>query len=175
MADNDSKILVISGSSHRDGATDKLVEALISDTDAIHMRIIDYSVSFFDYEYKNKDDDFKLFSQKMLEADHIIFATPVYWYAMGAPMKILFDRMSDLITARKEQGRALKGKSIWMMANGSGESLPEGFEVPFRDTAKYFDMPYKGHHYHYTGETNPALAQQCEAAFITFKQEIFTS
>ena len=71
---------------------------------------------------------------------------------MCAQMKIFFDRTSDLITVKKEIGRRLSGKNTYLIANGTGECLPEGFEVPFKRTSNYFDMSYKGSLYLHTGK-----------------------
>ncbi len=42
--------------------------------------------------------------------DVLIFATPVYWYSMSGIMKVFFDRITDLLTIKKDIGRKLKGK-----------------------------------------------------------------
>lgn len=55
-------------------------------------------------------------------------------------MKIFFDRLTDLITVKKEKGRALKHKSIFLIAVGSDSELPEGFEIPLKKTTAYFNM-----------------------------------
>ena len=84
--------------------------------------------------------------------DTLIFATPVYWYAMSGTLKIFFDRFSDLLHYRKDLGRTLRGKSMAMISN-SGENdrklgldaeLMEGFEMPFVESANYLGMDYLG-------------------------------
>ena len=54
------------------------------------------------------------------------------------------DRLTDLTTIRKEWGKSLKGKCVVILAVGSDEHLPEGFEIPFKQTAEYLDMEYWG-------------------------------
>ena len=68
-------------------------------------------------------------------------------------MKTLFDRFTDLVTVRKDLGRQLRGRSVFLLACGSEPQLPEGFEVPFRETAAYLQMSYGGAFY---GQTNKA-------------------
>jgi hypothetical protein len=77
---------------------------------------------------------------------HVIFATPVYWYAMAGPMKTFFDRMTDLIVDPKnrETGRALAGRSVWLLATGTDDGMPPGFHEPFARTAEYFGMLWRG-------------------------------
>jgi len=76
-----------------------------------------------------------------------ILATPVYWYTMSAQMKVFIDRLTDLITLRKDLGRMLHGKSLAVIASGSDACLPEGFEFPFRLTCEYLRMKYIEAHY----------------------------
>jgi hypothetical protein len=48
-----------------------------------------------------------------------------------------------LITIKKQLGRQLKGKSIFLVTVGTDEALPQGFEIPFKSTAEYFNMSYE--------------------------------
>jgi hypothetical protein len=82
----------------------------------------------------------------MIEARAILFATPVYWYAMGGRMKTLFDRFTDLLSDRDDARRArrLAGRGIWMLAVGADPELPPGFDVPFRMTADYLGLAWRG-------------------------------
>jgi multimeric flavodoxin WrbA len=143
------KHLIIYGSSGgQKGKTWELTSMLQNHLeDAELINLSDYSISFFDYSHKNKDDDFYGLAQKMLASDGIIFATPVYWYAMSAQLKVFFDRLSDLITIRKEMGRKLAGKFTAFIATGHDEHIPEGFDVPFKRTSEYLDMLFKGQLY----------------------------
>lgn len=127
----------------------------------------DFSIGGYDYKHFNADDAFGGIAQKMAEAGKIVFATPVYWYAMSAPMKVFFDRLTDLTENLKPQGKALAGKPVWVIATGTEDMLPEGFEVPFARTAGYFGMRYRGCAYLYTG-TDPARRADTKAALARF-------
>jgi hypothetical protein len=48
---------------------------------------------------------------------------------------------------RKDLGRRLKGRRVFVLACGSESQLPEGFEVPFRETAAYLEMTWGGSYY----------------------------
>lgn len=138
------KHLIIYGSSGN--STGKTMEVAKTLKERLNADLIDVSscnLSFFDYAHNNKDDDFHGFAQQMVNAECIIFATPVYWYAMSAQLKVFFDRLSDLITIRKPLGRQLEGKVMTFVATGHDELMPEGFDVPFKRTAEYFNMSYK--------------------------------
>ncbi len=140
-----SRVLIIVGSSRLAGNTSHSVTELSKGYDPEVIHLGEHNIGYFDYSYKNQGDDFLRLSQKMLLANKIVFATPVYWYAMSAELKTFFDRLSDLLDIRKEEGRKLKDKDVYLIANGKTDiELPEGFEVPFKRTADYFDMNYQG-------------------------------
>lgn len=81
----------------------------------------------------------------MLASEHIVFATPVYWYSMSGTMKGFFDRLTDLLVdpENRELGRAFAGRNVWLLATGADESLPSGFQEPFASTAAYFGMVWQ--------------------------------
>jgi multimeric flavodoxin WrbA len=137
-------IAVILGTSRINGNTHQLAEAFIRLYPSNIYNLSDFTLSSFDYEHKNVDDDFIRLIRKLNLCDHWVFATPVYWYSMSSQMKIFFDRLSDLITIEKEQGRKLKGKSCSLLVTGSEDLLPSSFEQPLILTANYFGMDYKG-------------------------------
>ena len=97
----------------------------------------------YDYAHPNDEaDDFLRIVQKMVAADTIVFATPVYWYAMSGLMKVFFDRFSELLSTHKPLGKALQGKRTFLISSGYDAELPPGFEVPFKMTSEYFKMEY---------------------------------
>ena len=138
------KIIIIKGSSRKNGNTHKVVEALLDRLEATYIDLQDYQISYYDYEHKNSEDDFLIIAEKMVQYDYIIFATPIYWYTMSAIMKTFFDRLSDLLTIRKDLGRALKGKTMSAIACSSDETEYEGFFLPFERTAEYLEMHWGG-------------------------------
>jgi len=136
--------LVILGSARPDGETRKAVDIAFPPGTASLVILPNYSIGGYDYGHANAGDDFAKLTETMAAAQTIVFATPVYWYAMSAPLKIFFDRLDDLTENLKAQGKALAGKSVWVIATGTETALPEGFEVPFARTAEYFAMVYRG-------------------------------
>lgn len=135
--------IIILGSARKQSDTRRLLDRLFSDVHYPIIDLLDYTIYPYDYEANYPaDDDFINIIEKIFTYDVIIFATPVYWYAMSAQMKIFFDRLTDLVTIQKSFGRRLKGKSSFLIAIGTDETLPEGFEIPFRLTSEYFDMNF---------------------------------
>jgi multimeric flavodoxin WrbA len=158
--------LVILGSARQDGETRRAVQiAFEENADLVILN--QYRIGSYDYAHGNEGDSFLGIVDSMLTSDAIIFATPVYWYAMSAPLKKFFDRLSDLTEAAQAKGRALAGKKVWVIATGTEAALPEGFEIPFQRTAEYFAMKYLGCAYLYTGQ-DTALRAASETAMARF-------
>lgn len=150
-----NKKIVIVGSSRNDGDTAILTNELIKQSKWDLINLNDYNFSFFDYEHKNREDDYlTLMEQIIKEYDTLIFATPVYWYSMSGIMKVFFDRITDLLTIQKELGRKLRGKKMAVISCSIGENLGEHFWLPFSETAKYLGMEYLGNAHTITGENN---------------------
>ena len=144
-------VTIISGSARLDGNTASLANHLRLKLGP-SARICDlsqFTVEPFNYDCHDDRDDFRTIVAMMLESEHIVFATPIYWYSMSAPLKAFFDRLTDLLHDPTDRlsGRALAGRNVWLMANGTDESLPVGFDVPFARTADYFDMVWRGAFY----------------------------
>lgn len=146
---NLGKTLFILSSARGDSNTEKALRKFYpaaTSTNTIDLRKC--HIDHYDYDHsKNAKDDFLSIAERMRDADTIIFVTPVYWYAMSARMKVLFDRLSELLSTHKPIGKALKGRKVALVATGSDPELPAGFAVPFKMTADYFNMEYVGANY----------------------------
>ena len=143
-----NKPLVILGSARKDSNTLLVIENLLEEKDYTFLNLSDYV--FVGYDYDNnypENDQFLEIVDDMLAHDKIIFATPVYWYAMSSVMKTHFDRWSDLVRVEKPKGRAMAGKETFLVTQGSSDHMPLGFEVPFDLSSKYLDMNFKGYIY----------------------------
>ena len=139
--------VVILGSSRSYGNTSRAVDAALTHT---HVEIVDlgtFNIGHYDYQHRNQTDAFLPLIERLSDRRFWILATPIYWYTMSAQLKIFVDRLTDLITIRKDLGRMLDGKSLAVIASGSDPCAPEGFESPFRLTSEYLGMNYIGSHY----------------------------
>lgn len=141
------KIAIVLGTSKSDGNTRKLVSSFVDKSGARVFDLSDFSISFYDYSHENKDDDFLPLIHELAGFDHVVFASPVYWYSMSAQLKVFFDRLSDLLTIEKDLGRKLKGTSISVLSTGFNAALPECFVQPFQLTANYMQLDFKGCEY----------------------------
>jgi multimeric flavodoxin WrbA len=138
-----SKTIILLGSARKDSHTRTLLRNVFNEIDHDLADLLDFKIAPFDYNAKYPENDqFQKLADRMIESENIVFATPVYWYAMSGILKNFMDRFTDLVTIQKEKGRTLAGKNVFLFSVGADPYYPEGFEVPFRDTAKYLNMKY---------------------------------
>jgi len=140
------EIIVILGTSRNHSST---LKALEKNLPFPKYKIVElHKLNIQPYSYTSTpNDDFLRIAKMMTEAKVIVFATPVYWYAMSGSLKIFFDRLTELITTSKNLGRALAGKDVYLFVTGSDRELPEGFSVPFIRTSQYFNMTFRETYY----------------------------
>jgi len=136
--------VILFASSRAFGNSRKIAEYLKSKTGSDFLDITGLDISYYDYEHRNRNDQFIPTFEAILKYDTLLFVTPVYWYSMCAPMKTFFDRMSDLVTIRKDLGRGLAGKKMAALCCASDEEEYPGFFMPFERSADYLDMTYLG-------------------------------
>jgi multimeric flavodoxin WrbA len=117
------KILGINGSPRKYGGTARLLEVALEAArraggDVERVDLYDYRIEpcrgcLSDVQEACKppcivEDDFRKLLPRILAADGIIFATPVYWYAPSGMLKNLIDRMTVL------ENMALLGDKSWL-------------------------------------------------------------
>ncbi|MGY4537303.1 multimeric flavodoxin WrbA [Mucilaginibacter sp. UYNi724] len=147
----ENKSLVILGSNRKNSLTEQITRKALGQMEFDMIDLLDHKIAHYNYDgHYPTNDEFEAVINKALPYDNIIFATPVYWYSMSGVMKVFFDRLTDLITIKKDLGRGLRGKSASMIAVGADPTIPDGFEVPFKHTAAYLGIQYKGCAYHAT-------------------------
>lgn len=141
------KPLIILGTSRSQGNTRKVIDRLIDLHSCDCIDLNDWTFSYYDYEHRNKEDDFIKIIDQVLHYDILIFASPIYWYSMSAVMKTFFDRISDLLKIRKDKGRQLRGKTMLVIScNGDREDFPS-FAAPFELSADYLGLHYAGYYH----------------------------
>lgn len=133
------------GTARKNSDTEKLCNLVFEDAAFDLIDLLDYPIAHYDYEeHYPENDRFMEIAEKMLAYDSIIFATPVYWYAMSSYLKVFFDRITDLTRTHRTIGHQLAGKTMFMLTTSASKEIPEGFEIPFSETAGYLKMEYGG-------------------------------
>jgi len=163
------KIAIILGTSRHDSNTRAFVDEFITRSGATLFDLSNYDISFYDYEHKNSHDDFLPIIGELTSFDHIVFASPLYWYSVSAQLKVFIDRLSDLLTIEKDLGRQLKGKSLSLLSTGHDEECPECFITPIEETVKYMHIEFTGCDY-VSINSKADLVKLANAADIAFKQ-----
>jgi multimeric flavodoxin WrbA len=82
----------------------------------------------------------------VLAHDQIIFATPIYGYAVSPAMKIFLDRISDLLELPDllSEGRRLRGKNAYVVCTSIGDVPSVEFMGAFLETFNYLGMHFGG-------------------------------
>lgn len=130
-----SKIVVLAGSPRKNGNTDLLVKAFVDGAgiknDVEVVSVADYKVnpcigcnSCFSRESHQcfQKDDMALIYEKLMEADVIVAASPVYFYGISAQLKAIIDRLHTPI--RNE----FRVKKLALLLVGAA-TLPELFDA----------------------------------------------
>ncbi len=139
--------IAIFASARRNGNTGKFIDWIGNELDINIIDLSEKNISPYDYEHKNLDDDFIPLMNQLLDYEKIIFATPVYWYAASAQMKVFIDRTSDFLYLEelKDMGRRLRKKTGYIACTSTSNKADRSFLNSFKDTFEYLGMNYGGH------------------------------
>lgn len=146
-------VLVITGSAHKTGTSATLAESFIKGAEEAG-----HTVFRFDSAFKKIHpcigcekchttntgcafkDDMEELNPHMLEADVIVFASPVYYYAMNAQIKAVIDRFYANDSALHKNKRAVL---LLTMADNSEETA-NGAAAAFKGMAKFLEWDIAG-------------------------------
>ena len=140
------RIVVITGSPRRNGNSFAMTDAFIKAAEAKG-----HSVTRFDAALKKVggchdcktcfktgkacsfDDDFNLIAPSILEADAVVFTTPVYWYTFPAQIKGVIDRLFSFCIA----GKDVAGKECALITCCEEDDMTvmDGVRIPYEKTA----------------------------------------
>ena len=140
------KIVVITGSPRKNGNSFAMTEAFIKAAEDKG-----HTVTRFDAAMKQVggchacetcfktgkacsfDDDFNTIAPAILEADAVVFSTPVYWYSIPAQIKGVIDKMYSFCVAGKE----IAGKecAVITCCEENDLSVMDGVRIPIERTA----------------------------------------
>ena len=137
-----SKTIALFSSARRQGNTGQLINTVADRLDIEVVNLDTLNISPFDYEHRNKHDDFLPLIEKILQHQHIIFSSPVYWYSVTPAMKAFLDRISDLLifTELLDIGRQLRGKTGHIVSTSIQKELSPIFSSAFKMTFDYLGI-----------------------------------
>jgi len=140
------KIVVITGSPRKNGNSFAMTDAFIRAAEAKG-----HTVTRFDAAMKKVggcracetcfksgkacsfDDDFNTIAPAILEADAVVFTTPVYWYSIPAQIKGVIDRLFSFVVG----GKDIAGKECALITccEENDMSVMDGVRVPLERSA----------------------------------------
>lgn len=140
------KIVVITGSPRKNGNSFAMTEAFIRAAEAKGHSVIRFDAAmkklggchacetcFKTGKACTFDDDFNTIAPAILEADAVVFTTPVYWYSIPAQIKCVIDRIFSFVVG----GKDISGKECALIACCEEDDLSvmDGVRIPIERSA----------------------------------------
>jgi multimeric flavodoxin WrbA len=166
--------IALFSSSRRLGNTGWLIDRIASELGIEVVDLAGQRLSSYDYDHRNRNDDFEPLMQRLLAHDQIVFASPIYWYAVTPAMKVFLDRISDLLEVPDllAEGRRLRDKNAYVVCTSVGEEPSAEFIGAFRETFRYLGMHFGGvAHANCAAGYVPALHDPMAVAFAATIRE----
>jgi len=91
------------------------------------------------------DDEARPVLSKMAKVDVIVMATPLYFFAASAQLKLVLDRMFSLYKWNNKAGTMktpLRGKTLVLLGSAFEDAGLDVLEKPFALTAEYSGMKF---------------------------------
>ncbi|QUG41744.1 flavodoxin family protein [Psychrobacillus sp. INOP01] len=140
-------IAIIYGGTRQNGNTDILTEHVIQGIDTERVYLRDYNIlpiidmRHSENGFQDRNDDYNLIIENILQHDILIFSTPIYWYSMSGIMKNFIDRWSQTLKDPKypDFKDKMATKKVFVIAVGGDEPFIKG--LPMIQQFKYiFDF-----------------------------------
>lgn len=140
------KTLALFSSSRRNGNTGQFMDRIASELTIDVIDLANLSLTPYDYDHRNRSDDFEPLMERVLAHEQLIFATPIYWYAVSPAMKVFLDRISDYLELPDllPKGRQLRDKKAFVVCTSICEEPSPAFMSAFRETFDYLGMHFGG-------------------------------
>jgi multimeric flavodoxin WrbA len=138
--------IALFSSARRHGNTGQLIDRIASD---LKIEVVDLDrlrLTPYDYDHRNRDDDFEPLMRRVLAHDQIVFASPIYWYSVSPAMKVFIDRISDFLDLPEllPEGRRLRGKTAYVVCTSVGDEPSPEFVGTFVETFTYLGLRFGG-------------------------------
>ncbi len=140
------KIVVITGSPRKNGNSFAMTDAFIKEAEAKGHTVTRFDAAmnkvggchacetcFRTGKACSFDDDFNTIAPAILEADVIVYSTPVYWYSIPAQIKGIMDRIYSFCIGGKDV--AGKGCALITCCEEHDMSAMDGVRIPVERSA----------------------------------------
>jgi len=140
------KIAVITGSPRKNGNSFAMTDAFIQAAQAKGHTVTRFDAAFLKIggcracetcfqsgKACSFDDDFNTIAPAVLDADAVVFTTPVYWYSIPAQIKGVIDRLYSFCVA----GKDIAGKECALITCCEEEdaTVMDGVRIPLERSA----------------------------------------
>ncbi|WP_181348148.1 flavodoxin family protein [Thalassobacillus sp. CUG 92003] len=141
------------GSTRENGNTETLTERAIKNLSAHRIFLKDLEITHIvdqrheESGFTKVQDDYDQVILSMIDADVIIFATPIYWYGMSSVMKMFTDRWSQ--TARDDKfpnfKKSMTNKPVYLIAVGGDKPKIKGLPLvqQFKYVCEFMEFTFK--------------------------------
>src|ERR1700736_5303752 len=138
--------IALLSSSRRVGNTGQLVDRIALELNIEVVDLASQRISSYDYDHLNRNDDFEPLMKRVLAHEQVIFASPIYWYAVSPAMKVFLDRISDFLELPDllPKGRRLRGKKAFIVCTSICDEPSPAFMSSLRETFDYLGMHFGG-------------------------------
>lgn len=147
------KIVILEGSPNRQGSSNMLADAFIKGAKEVGHEISVISAAYskispctgcvscgYDGPCMQKDD-MEGIRQEILDADMLVFVTPLYYYGMSAQLKILIDRFCAINGSI--QKKRMKSALLCAAWNNDGWTF-DALEAHYHTLVKYLNLDDMG-------------------------------
>ncbi len=141
-----TRTIALFASARRHGNTGAFMDRIAAD---LGIEVVDLGalkIAPYDYEHSHRDDDFEPLLRRVLDFDRLVFASPVYCYAVASPMKAFFDRIVDFLDLPElqDEARRLRGKTGYVVCTSIYDEADPAFVGAFRGNFEYYGMRFGG-------------------------------
>jgi len=169
------KTLALFSSSRRRGNTGQFMDRIASELNIEVVDLVSLHLSPYDYDHRNRNDDFEPLMERVLAYEQVIFASPIYWYAVSPAMKVFLDRISDFLELPDllPKGRRLRGKKAFIVCTSICDEPSPAFMSSFRETFDYLGMNFGGAaHVNCQEGYSPDVHEAYAAAFTALLKDV---
>jgi multimeric flavodoxin WrbA len=169
------KTLALFSSSRRRGNTGQFMDRIASELNIEVVDLASLHLSPYDYDHRNRSDDFEPLMERVLAYEQVIFASPIYWYSVSPAMKVFLDRISDFLELPDllPKGRQLRGKKAFIVCTSICDEPSPAFMSSFRETFDYLGMSFGGvAHVNCQEGYSPDVHEAYAATFTTLLKDV---
>ncbi|MFC0119403.1 flavodoxin family protein [Pseudoalteromonas xiamenensis] len=136
------KTVVLFSSARENGNTGKAANQIAKRLNAELIYLDQFAIGRYSYTHSHRDDDFRQLLTKLIAFDHIVIASPIYWYSMTATLKCFFERVTEFMDDETLRPilRTWRGKAFSILSTSSGSDAPDCFVDSIRLTMEYLGL-----------------------------------